>query len=192
VYAGDIKAGEQALAPLRAHGKPIADVIGPTPYAGFQSAFDPLLTPGARNYWKSHDFRTLTDEALDTLSGYIATLPSPHCEVFLGQMGGATNRVAADATAYPHRDVEFIMNVHGRWEDASDDDRCIAWCREMFDAAAPFATGGVYVNFMTEEESSRVAGGAYAGIYDRLGRLKGRYDPDNVFRMNQNIAPIAD
>jgi len=191
MYAGDVSAGEEALAPLRAHGTPIADVIGPTPFAGFQTAFDPLLAPGVRNYWKSHDFRALTDETLDTMTSFIARLPSPHCEVFLAQMGGATNRVAADATAYPHRDVEFIMNVHGRWDDASDDDRCTAWCRELFDATTPFATGGVYVNFMTEEESSRIEDGAYAGIYDRLGQLKGKYDPDNVFRMNHNIAPLA-
>lgn len=192
VYAGELAAGEAALAPLRAHGNPIADVIGPAPYAEFQTAFDPLLAPGVRNYWKSHDFTALSDEALDTIAEFVTRLPSPHCEVFFAQMGGATNRVASDATAYPHRDVEFIMNVHGRWEDASDDDRCIAWCRELFDAASPFASGGVYVNFMTAEESARIEGGAYAGIYERLGRLKGKYDPDNVFRMNQNIAPMVE
>jgi hypothetical protein len=108
--------------------------------------------------------------------------------VFIAQMGGATNRIAPDATAYRHRDAEFIMNVHGRWENASDDDRCVGWCRELFDAATPYATGGVYVNFMTEEEEQRVAE-AYGDSYQRLVDLKKKYDPKNMLRLNQNIRP---
>jgi hypothetical protein len=103
-------------------------------------------------------------------------------------MGGATNKVAADATAYRHRDTEFIMNVHGRWEDASDDDKCVRWCRELFEATTRFATGGVYVNFMTVEENKRVRE-AYGDSYDRLVELKKKYDPTNMFRLNQNISP---
>ena len=119
---------------------------------------------------------------------YAGSLPSPHSEIFIAQMGGATNRVAADATAYRHRDVEFIMNVHGRWETAAEDESGIAWCRELFDAMTPFATGGVYVNFMTEEEEQRVQA-AYGDSYDRLAQLKSKYDPTNLFRLNQNIRP---
>ena len=188
LYAGDMADGEKALAPLRAHGNPIADVIGPAPYTGFQAAFDPLLTPGARNYWKSHDFLELSDGLIDTALGFVETLPGPHCEIFFAQMGGATNRVAPDATAYRHRDAEFIMNVHGRWEDAGEDDGGIDWCRKLFDAATPFATGGGYVNFMTEEEDQRVAS-AYGDSYGRLVELKNKYDPTNLFRLNQNISP---
>lgn len=189
LYAGDLKAGERALAPLRAIGKPIADMIGPQPYLGFQQAFDPLLAPGARNYWKSHDFRELSDDALDAIAGFVETLPSPHCEVFLGHLGGAVGRVGPDATAYRHRDAEYVMNVHGRWEKPSEDDRCIAWCRELFEAATPYATGGVYVNFMTEDESRVEA--AYGDSYERLVELKNKYDPTNLFRLNQNIRPGA-
>ncbi len=188
LYAGDMAEGEKALAPLRAFGNPIADVISPHPFTGFQAAFDPLLTPGVRNYWKSHDFLELSDDLLDTLIRYVGTLPDPQCEVFIAQMGGATNRIAPDATAYRHRDAEFIMNVHGRWENASDDDRCIGWCRELFEAATPYATGGVYVNFMTEEEEQRVAE-AYGDSYQRLVDLKKKYDPKNMLRLNQNIRP---
>jgi FAD/FMN-containing dehydrogenase len=188
LYAGDMAEGEKALAPLRAFGNPIADVISPHPFTGFQAAFDPLLTPGVRNYWKSHDFLELSDDLLDTLIKYVGTLPDPQCEVFIAQMGGATNRIAPDATAYRHRDAEFIMNVHGRWENASDDDRCVGWCRELFDAATPYATGGVYVNFMTEEEEQRVAE-AYGDSYQRLVDLKNKYDPNNMLRLNQNIRP---
>ena len=188
LYAGEMEDGEAALGPLRGHGSPIADVIGPHPYTGFQAAFDPLLTPGFRNYWKSHDFRELSDEAIDTLIRFTGTLPDPMCEIFIAQMGGATNRVAADATAYRHRDAEFIVNVHGRWEAPADDDRCIGWCRELFDATAPYATGGVYVNFMTEEEQDRVRA-AYGDSYERLAKLKNKYDPANLLRLNQNIRP---
>ncbi len=188
LYAGEMDEGERALAPLRAHGNPIADVIGPQPFTGFQAAFDPLLTPGFRNYWKSHDFREMNDEVLDTVIRFTGTLPSPHCEIFIAQMGGATNRVPASSTAYRHRDTEFIMNVHGRWEDSAEDDRCVSWCRELFNALTPNATGGVYVNFMTDEEQQRVQA-AYGDSYERLVELKNKYDPSNLFRLNQNIKP---
>ncbi len=188
---GDRAAAEKAVAPLRALGKPIADVIGPTPFVGWQTAFDPLLTPGARNYWKSHDFKKLDDGLVRVVLDAIGRLPTGDCEVFIGNLGAAVNRVAADATAYPHRDVEFIMNVHTRWNDPGQDQKCIAWARELFDASAPFATGGVYVNFMPEDEAKRVEGGAYDGNYARLAKLKAKYDPNNLFRMNQNIKPAS-
>ncbi len=188
LYAGDMADGEKALAPLREFGNPIADVIGPHPFVGFQTAFDPLLTPGQRNYWKSHDFLELSDELLDTLIDYAGKLPDPQSEIFIAQMGGATNKVSPDATAYRHRDTEFIMNVHGRWSDAVDDERCIEWCRHLFRSTTQFATGGVYVNFMTEEEEQRVEE-AYGDSYKRLVELKKKYDPTNLFRLNQNISP---
>lgn len=189
LYNGPMDAGAKAMEPLRGLGQPIADAFGPHPFAGFQQAFDPLLTPGARNYWKSHNFTELSDGLLDTLVEYAASLPSPQSEIFIAQVGGATNRVAADATAYPHRDVEFVMNVHTRWDDAAQDDTCIAWARRFYGATEPFATGGVYVNFISEGEE-RVAG-AYGANYDRLTRVKAKYDPENFFRLNQNIAPAA-
>lgn len=190
-YAGGPDEGLRAAAPLRALGQPIADVVGPAPYAGWQTAFDALLTPGARNYWKSHNLRTLTDRALDILLDQAGRLPTPECEVFIGHLGAAVNRVPADATAYPHRDVEYVVNVHTRWRDASQDDECVQWARALFDALAPEASGGVYVNFMPADEASRVGQGAYGRNYARLARLKTQYDPGNLFRLNQNIAPVA-
>jgi len=188
LYAGEMSDGEEALKSLRAFGNPIADVISPHQFTGFQAAFDPLLTPGRRNYWKSHDFMEMSDGLVDTALRFVETLPSPECEVFFAQMGGATSRVPADATAYRHRDAQFIMNVHGRWGEASEDESGIAWCRDLFDATAQYATGGVYVNFMTEEEGDRVRE-AYGDSFDRLVQLKKSYDPGNLFRMNQNILP---
>ncbi len=190
-YAGDPAKAQAAVAPLRALGRPIADVVGPTPYAGWQQAFDPLLTPGRRNYWKSHDFVELGDEALALMIASAGRLPSPECEIFIAQLGGAVNRVSATSTAYPHRDVNFVMNVHTRWGEASQDQACIGWARDFFDRMAPHATGGVYVNFMPGDEEQRVRQGAYGPNYERLAKLKARYDPGNLFRQNQNIPPAS-
>ncbi len=189
-YTGEPANAENALAPLRALGEPIADVIGVQPYAAWQTAFDPLLTPGAFNYWKSHNFTALSDGLLDTLVDYVGTLPTAECEIFIGQVGGASNRIGADATAYPHRDANFVMNVHTRWRDRGDEQTAIKWAREFFAATAPHATGGVYVNFMPEDETERVPG-AYGANYARLAALKAKYDPGNLFRLNQNVQPKA-
>jgi FAD/FMN-containing dehydrogenase len=185
-HAGDPDEGRQAIEPIRHLGTPHGEFIGVQPFAAWQQAFDPLLTPGARNYWKSHNFVELADATIDLLVKYAAAVPSPHCEIFVGQLGGQTNRVAPDATAYSHRDAEFVVNVHGRWETAAEDDAGIRWSRDFYRDAAPFATGGVYVNFLTEEETDRI-GAAYGPNWDRLLEIKRRWDPDNLFRMNQNI-----
>jgi hypothetical protein len=187
-HAGDPEEGRQAIEPIRHLGTPYGEHIGVQPFTDWQQAFDPLLTPGARNYWKSHNFVELADGTIDLLVKYAAEVPSPHCEIFIGQLGGQVNRVAPDATAYSHRDAEFVVNVHGRWETAAEDDAGISWSRDFYRDSAPFATGGVYVNFMTEEETDRI-GAAYGTNWDRLVEIKRRYDPDNLFRMNQNIQP---
>lgn len=188
-YAGDVQAGKRAIAPLQVLGKPIADVTGPSPFTGWQAAFDPLLTSGARNYWKSHNFLELGDGTIDVLIDQASRLPTPECEIFVGSLGRAVNRVPAAATAYPHRDVEFVVNIHTRWRDPAQDPQCIAWARGAFDALAPHATGGVYVNFMPEDESQRVRPAAYGANYARLAKLKAAYDPQNLFRLNQNVQP---
>jgi FAD/FMN-containing dehydrogenase len=189
-YTGPIESGPAAVEAVRRFGTPLGEHLGPMPYAMWQKTFDPLLAPGARNYWKSHNLAELPDGLIDALITAIGELPSPECEIFFGQIGGQTERVAVDATAYPNRDAKFVMNVHGRWSDARDDDRCIAWARAFFAASAPFALGSVYVNFLTEDEGDRV-GAAYGPNYERLVAVKTRYDPRNLFRHNQNIKPSA-
>ncbi|WP_370277065.1 FAD-binding oxidoreductase [Pontibacterium sp.] len=187
LYNGPMEEGEQAIAPIRELGQLIADGFAPHPYVGFQQAFDPLLTLGSRNYWKSHNFAALSDGLIDTLVEYGGRLPSPQSEIFVAQLGGAINRVASDATAYPHRDVEYVMNVHTRWDEHADDRECIGWAREFFDATKAYATGGVYVNFISEDEER--VDGAYGPNYAKLTQVKSTYDPDNFFRINQNIMP---
>ena len=187
-YCGAVAEGEKLIAPLRAFGDVLGEHIGAQPYADWQKAFDPLLTPGARNYWKSHNFTQLADGALNSIIEFAGSLPSPQCEIFIGLIAGAPNRIAANAMAYPARDANFVLNVHGRWDDAKDDQKCIAWARYFFKVSAPYASGGAYVNFMTDEEGDRVAA-AYGSNYNRLVEIKRRYDPENIFHLNQNIKP---
>ena len=187
-YAGDVTQGKKLIEPLRHFGEPHGEHIGAQPYTQWQKAFDPLLTPGARNYWKSHNLTALSDGALDTIIEFAGKLPSPQCEIFIGLLAGAANRVPADSMAYAHRDAKFVLNVHGRWDQAADDERCIAWARKFFKASEPYASGSVYVNFMTEDEADRIAA-AYGSNYVRLVQIKRKYDPENVFHLNQNIKP---
>src|SRR5258705_2308810 len=187
-YSGPVAEAEKLIAPLRAFGEAHGEHVGAQPYVAWQKAFDPLLTPGARNYWKSHNFTELADGALDSIIEFAGKLPSPQCEIFIGLIAGAPNRIAPDAMAYGHRDAKFVLNVHGRWDEAKDDQKCIGWARDFFEASAPYASAGAYVNFMTAEEGDRVAA-AYGANYDRLVQTKKRYDPDNIFHLNQNIKP---
>jgi FAD/FMN-containing dehydrogenase len=189
-HSGSVEEGERVVRPLRAFREPLADLLAPRPFAAWQTILDPLLTPGMRNYWKSHEFLALSDGLIDVLLDHARRLPDPQTEIAVAQLGGAVSRVPSEATAYGHRDAQFVMNVHGRWEDPAKDAVCIGWARELFQAAAPFATGGVYVNFLTQEETDRTRS-AYGGNYARLVGLKGKYDPTNLFRLNQNIPPGA-
>jgi FAD/FMN-containing dehydrogenase len=190
LYAGDPSVGQRLVAPLMTFGKPVGAHMGVQPFAAWQQTFDPLLTKGARNYWKSHNLSRLSDGLIDAAIDAAANVPSPQTEIFIASLGGAASRPAVDSAAYPHRDATFVMNVHGRWDSAQDDARGVRWARTFFDATAPFANGGVYVNFMTDDEASRVRS-AYGANYDRLAKIKQVYDPLNLFRSNQNIAPAS-
>jgi len=183
--------GEKLIEPLKSFGDPYGQFIGIQPYTAWQQAFDPLLTPGARNYWKSHNFAELSDEAIDTAIKYVGDLPSPHTEIFFGLIGGQASRVPEDSTAYSQRDALWACNVHGRWETSEEDQKVISWAREFFDASAPFSTGGVYVNFMTQDETARISSAYKPDVWQRLVDLKNKWDPTNLFCLNQNIRPAA-
>ena len=181
---------QEAIERIGSFGQPLGMHLGNMPYTAWQQAFDALLTPGARNYWKSHNFTQLSDAAIDTVIRHAGKLPTPQCEIFLGLLGAQASRPAPQDTAYPHRDALYVMNVHTRWDDPADDARCLDWARTFFHDAAPHATGSVYVNFLTEDEGGRTAD-AYGVNYPRLARIKKQYDPANLFRANQNICPAA-
>ncbi len=190
LYSGEIKQGQKLIKPLRRFAKAHGEHTGAMPYEAWQQGFDPLLTPGARNYWKSHNFSELSDGALDAIIEYAGKLPSPQCEIFIGLLGGKAAKVSPDAMAYGNRDANFILNVHSRWDKAKDDTKCISWARDFFDASAPYATGGVYINFVTQDETDRIAA-AYGKNYNKLVRIKNKYDPNNLFRVNHNIKPTV-
>lgn len=188
-YTGDVEDGEQYAEDVRAFGTPVGDAFIPHQYAGFQSALDDFGPPGDRNYWKSHNVAEFTDDALDTAIEYAKNMPTPYGEILLVHLGGAVSRVPADATAYPHRNTEFLTNIHSRWKDPSMDEEGIAWARDYFEAMTPHATGGTYVNFISESEGEESM--AYRDHYNRLVQLKNEWDPENLFRMNQNIEPTG-
>ncbi len=187
-YAGDPEEGEKLIAPLRSFGEPYGEHVGVQPFAAWQQAFDPLLTPGARNYWKSHNFSELSEGVIDAAIEFAGKLPSPHCEIFIASLGCVASRPDPESMAYSSRDAAYVLNVHGRWESASEDQSCIAWAREFFEKTKPFASGGAYINFLTQDEADRTES-AYGPTFDRLQEIKKKYDPTNFFRMNQNITP---
>jgi FAD/FMN-containing dehydrogenase len=187
-HNGDAASGQEIADTLKSFGNPVGVHAGEMPFAGWQQAFDPLLTPGARNYWKSHNFTELSDAFLDTMIEYASALPSPECEIFFGYIEGCCNAMEPSATAYSHRHTKWVVNMHGRWQDAGDDEFCIQWARDLFAASKPYAAPGVYINFMTGEETDRIKEG-FGPNYDRLVGIKSKYDLENIFNLNQNIKP---
>ncbi|MBY6017439.1 FAD-binding oxidoreductase [Halomonas denitrificans] len=187
-HSGELAEGEALADTLQRFGEPLGAHLGAMPYAEWQQAFDPLLTEGARNYWKTHNFTELSAPLVETALDYAEGLPGPECEVFFAVIAGAANRVASDATAWSARDARFVMNVHARWQEAAEDERFIQWSRALFRATAPYASAGAYVNFMTEEEGGRVED-AYQQNYARLKLVKQQWDPNNQLHLNQNISP---
>lgn len=188
VWLGDQSEGEKLLQPIRDQGVNIGDGSGMKPWTGWQAAFDGLVEHGARNYWKSHHLKNLSDECIGEILSYAARLPHGESEVFIPHMEGAPSRIDPLSTAFPHRNTPFLLNIHTRWRDAADDDRCLDWAREFHDATRPFSQG-VYVNFLSEEGKDRVREAYTTEVWDRLVRVKKTWDPENVFRMNQNIPP---
>lgn len=187
-YNGSLENGQRELSKLKNFGRPVGDGLAPHRFKDFQQTFDPLLTAGIRNYWKSHNFKEIADGLIDVFIDYASRLPSAETDIFIAQMGGATNRVPSEATAYPHRDIAFLMNVHTRWKEEEEDKACILWARDLYKAVKPFATGGVYVNFVSEGEENLEA--AYAQNAEKLAKIKSKYDPQNILRSNLNVAPV--
>jgi FAD/FMN-containing dehydrogenase len=188
-HCGSVDEGERVLRPLREFGPPVLDQIGPLPYTALQSALDPSFPRGRRYYVKSSFVRDLQDGMMDLMAEQYATVPSPHTALVLQQLGNAANRVAPDATAFAHRDARWDAVVFSGWDDPTRDAEQIAWSRQVHASWRPFSTGGVYSNAGAENDAEVRA--AYGAAYDRLARLKARYDPDNFFRLNANITPAG-
>ena len=189
-YAGDLATGERVLRPLRSFGRPLADLIAPMPYAALQSGSDASYPSGRRNYWKSHFVGEISDAAIAEVVEHAPRMTSPLSSFYFQHLGGAIARAGTDAAAFSHREAAFEFTILTVWEDADEDAEHIAWARELFSALAPYAHG-VYVNNLGTEGAERVKAAYAPATYERLVALKDAYDPDNVFHLNQNVAPTG-
>lgn len=187
-YAGDPTEGERVIAPLRRFGAPLADLVVPMSYTALQSASDASYPDGQRNYWKSHYVDEITDDGIALLMEHAPRMPSALSSFYFQHLGGAIGRPGPDAAAFGHRDAVFDFNILAVWQDAAEDGENIAWARDLHAAMQPHATG-VYVNNLGVEGADRVRAAYAPATYARLVALKDRYDPENVFRLNQNVLP---
>jgi len=192
VYNGDLAAGEAALKPLRAFGRPLLDTFASTPYREIQTLFDAGTPSGHRYYWKSSFLDRLPEESFDLVIERTRERPSPQSKIFLEFLGGMTSRIAAESAVFAHRDSPFNLLVIGAWQDERQDELNRAWARGTWQAMQPFASEGVYVNYLgteSDEGGNRIPAAYGPGKYEKLVALKKKYDPANLFRMNQNIRP---
>lgn len=187
VSAGPIDEAQAHFESFRALAEPVADLLGPMPYSAMQTLIDPLWPKGIHAYFKATNLARLDDELIERLVALHESAPGPQCEVHVHQMGGAVGRVAEADTAFSERTMPFVLNAVTGWHDPGEADAHTQWAREVIAAADEASTGRAYVNFLGDSDAGRSSYGA--DTYARLVALKQEYDPTNVFRLNQNIAP---
>jgi FAD/FMN-containing dehydrogenase len=187
--AGPIGEAERVLQPLREFGSPAVDLFQPLPYAAMQGMFDETAPAGHSYYLKGDYVPEVSDDLIAALTEQAAAMPGPHCEVHLGQMGGAIRRLGENETAFSHRDAEFMFIAIAHWIEQDEEEGQLSWVRGVGDAVTPHSIGA-YVNFLGDEGDARIRS-AYGTEekYDRLVRLKREWDPENLFCLNQNIRP---
>jgi FAD/FMN-containing dehydrogenase len=190
-YVGDPDEGERLLRPLRDFGPPAADLVQRKPYLAHQAMFDAAVPHGWGYYWKSHYLPPLTDAAIDVLAQRAWQKKSPASYTIVFHLGGQIARLSGDHSAASGRDVTHAVVVNAAWAEGGPAHPDIGWCRETFQALAPHSTGGVYMNFLHNDEGEARVHAAYGNHYERLARIKARYDPQNIFHSNQNIPPVA-
>ncbi|MBR0670664.1 FAD-binding oxidoreductase [Neoroseomonas soli] len=190
-HCGTLAEGEAAVQPIKRFGAPALDAVGPMPYSEMNAMLDGAFPRGALNYWKSSFLASLTDEAIRTMIDCFARCPTPMGQMLLEHFHGAVTRVGVTDTAFPHRTAGYNMLVLSEWLDPGATEDCIAWARQSYDALRPFMGAGRYVNYIGEDEGSDATAAAYGPNYRRLQQVKAKYDPANVFHVNQNIRPAA-
>jgi len=188
-HTGPLADAETDLLPLKALGAPLADLIGPKPFRQHQTLLDSGSPNGRHYYWKSEYLPDLSDAAIETAISFGSRLSSPLSTVLVFQLGGAIARVSAAATAAAHRDAAYVFNIQSSWTNAAETNRHVQWTRESWSAMRPFSTGGTYSNFLTADEGLARTRAAYGASWERLATLKAHYDPENLFRFNQNVRP---
>ena len=187
-YCGDIEKGEAVMKPLHEFGTPVADLIQPIPYLQMQSMLDAGFPKGNRYYWKSGFLKELSDDVIDVIVSHMESNPSPGSATILEMYGGVASHEPEGGSAYPHRQSEFDLVIISNWPDKQEDDKNIHWTRNIWGALQPYLSHKAYVNALGVEGADRVKE-AYGDNYQKLAELKRKYDPDNFFRMNQNISP---
>ena len=190
-WAGSLEDAEEGLRPLRDFGPPAMDMVQPIPYVVMQQLIDGSVSKGLRNYWTADFLAELPDDAIHIVcEGHLAR-PSPISQILVIPGGGAISRVPDDAMAFGQRRAPFNLHILGLWADEADDAANIAWTRELGTRMKPYTTGRAYLNFIGEEGEDRVRAAFGPETYARLQALKERYDPTNLFRLNQNIKPTG-
>lgn len=190
-HCGSPSEGAAAMRPVKQFGSAVIDTIGPASYVDTNTKiFDPGFPRGARNYWKSSFIAELSDAAIDTLIAQFAVCPSPMSGLVLEHFHGAATRVDVGETAFPQRRESYNLLIVSQWLDAKDDDKNVAWARATYDALGPHMVAESYTNYQTEDQTKNALEQAYGRNYERLVALKKKYDPTNLFRLNQNIKPV--
>jgi FAD/FMN-containing dehydrogenase len=190
-HCGTPAAAEEALRPIRQFGTPALDAIGPMPYAGLNAMLDAKYPRGALNYWKSSFLSALSDDAIRAMTESFAACPTPMGQLLMEHVHGAVARVDVGDTAFPHRAEGYNMLVLSEWTDPRQTEACTAWAREAFAALRPYTGAGRYVNYLDADERPDAVAAAYGPNFGRLQQIKAKYDPKNLFRLNQNILPTA-
>jgi hypothetical protein len=187
-WSGPLEKGEQMMQPIRKAGPIAAELMTPMPFPALNSAFDVLLPAGLQHYWKSTFAPDVTDGAIAAHLAHGPKVPVVNSTVHIYPINGACNRVAPDATAFAYRDARFATVIAGMWPDPADNTKNIKWVKDYYAALQPHSSPGGYVNFMAEDDQGRIRDN-YKGNYDRLASIKKKYDPENLFHINQNIKP---
>lgn len=187
-YTGTIEQAEEVFKPIRAFGPPILDFVGEIPMPALNSMFDALYPKGMQWYWRAHYIKELTSESIAINIEHGSKIPTMHSTTHLYPVDGACHDILNTETAWANREARWAQVIVGVDPDPKKADEVTSWCKNYFDALAPHAMGGGYVNFMMNEGQDRIKA-SYKGNYERLVEVKTKYDPDNFFHINQNILP---
>jgi FAD/FMN-containing dehydrogenase len=190
-YAGPLTKAEETFKPIRAFKKAALDLVGPLPQPSLQGMFDALYPPGLQWYWRADFVKELSDEAIAQHIHFGNALPSMHSTMHLYPINGAAARIAKNATAGSYRDATWAQVMVGVDPDPANNAKTISWAKSYYDALHPYSAGGAYVNFMMDDEGEDRVKATYGDNYERLVAIKSKYDPDNFFRVNQNIKPTT-
>jgi FAD/FMN-containing dehydrogenase len=188
-HCGSLAEGKAAVAPIKALGSPVLDQVDTIAYESQNSMLDAGYPKGTLNYWKSNIVRDLPDDAINTLVEKFLSCPSPMSALFLEHFHGAVTQVEPTATAFPHRDTGYNFLAVSQWLDPEETDTNIAWAKDAYSAMEPYMAAGAYVNYLDDDDPATRVRSAYGGNFERLQAIKNRYDPENLFHLNQNIPP---